>query len=345
MSEQTDKVTYDELNYIIIDFCIPYAFKVVDSEINIINQKSHQVIVNGISAIINIEKVFDYRYKEEQGIKIKARRQVKGDRHGTNAYSKVQVWFDENTFSQEFFDRKFLLFSGNLDTLAKRAVDYVNKFIREYRELSREFWMRPINLRELSACRVIALSKDGRTTSAKTTLEEVDIKFLEKPQILTHEETERLRNMLLCEDYDFRSEIFLDALDFQSLGKKNLALLLAVTRFENFVYKELKNLLSRTKLDKIKKKDPCQCMVGITGVCTKGFKEHFDLDFESTLEWRELRDNALRPRNKIVHGEIEEEISDEMCHEALKSVQAAEVYLHNHLFLKQASYVFPKIRN
>lgn len=121
-------------------------------------------------------------------------------------------------------------------------------------------------------------------------------------------------------------------LDNFSLGYYNTSLLQSVTLFENFVYTKLKETLSRSQLDKIKKKEKCGCLVGISEICTRGFKKYYEFDFETKVEWKNLKDNTLKFRNKIVHGELLESISKKQCELSINSVFEAKHLLENEIF-------------
>ena len=339
------EIKYENLRYFIIDFCIPYGLRVPDSDINKYNEKSYIVNIDELPVKINFKIIHDYRYKEDVGFQLKYNKAAKNDRHGLHSYSKVQVWFGEDVFSQKLVDKDWLLSLENVEILFRLAIDGVNKFIQEYRDLTRDFWIRPLAKYEVPAYTCRILSENGETSFMKAGNGEIDWEYFNKPKIISDDDVEKLRVKLLCQDYPFRAQIYLDALDFQSIEKNNISVLLAVTRFEHFVYSELKSVLSKNKLNKISKREECGCLKGITEVCTRGFLEIFDFDFESSQEWMNLRDNALRVRNKIVHGETDYEISNEDCHAALESVRFAEIYLHNYLFSTLPNYQFPKVRH
>ena len=142
-----------------------------------------------------------------------------------------------------------------------------------------------------------------------------------------------LRNMILTDYFSFRNELIQDIDNNFSLGNYNIALLQAVMRFENFIYSNLPKVkdISKTKLNNLKKKK-CGCLAGVSEIVTRGFKELFGLDFEKTKEFEKLRDNALRIRNKIVHGEIDYDIGFDKCDEGILAVNRAEIYLINNVF-------------
>lgn len=143
-----------------------------------------------------------------------------------------------------------------------------------------------------------------------------------------------LRKYLLENYYGFKDDLVSSMLDNFYLERYNIALIQSATLFENFIYSELKNKLSKSKLDKIKKKSGCGCMAGISEVCSRGIFEYFNFDFGATKEWKELKMHMLRLRNKIVHGELIKSISKKECQKALIAVKASQELLLQKVFNK-----------
>jgi uncharacterized protein YegP (UPF0339 family) len=75
-------------------------------------------------------------------------------------------------------------------------------------------------------------------------------------------------------------------------------------------------------------------MVSISEVCERGVLAYFDVDFGSTDEFKALKNNALKYRNLIVHGELLESIDKEKCEKAIESVRNAQAYLIQNVFNK-----------
>ncbi|MGB0413351.1 MAG: hypothetical protein ACPGJU_02800 [Coraliomargarita sp.] len=340
------RITIENLSCIVLEFFLPHRFRLKDSIGDNCPGKPYDTAIGGIPARVAIETITDYRYQKAGGLQFGIKPAGVEDRHGTFAFSKVHVWFDDQTFNRKLVDKDFLLNPDNLDILIPLCVDYLNKFITEYRHTSRDHWVRQITRREIFSYRAFLLSKEGETEwMASTNEPDEPIQERETSPKITDDEDQKLRNAIQCEDPFFRSELFLDALEYYRTGKHNMAIILSVTRFENFIYSELKQALSNRKLDKIKKKQECGCMAGIHEVCTRGFKEIFDFDFEAASEWKALQQNALRHRNKIIHGEQLSEVSKEECQEAMDAVAKAEIFVHNNLFRHLDGYTYPKVRN
>jgi len=145
---------------------------------------------------------------------------------------------------------------------------------------------------------------------------------------------DNFRSCLQSKYYDLQKELELNIRDNFNLGYYNIALLQSVTSFEYFINSNLKTKLrlSNTKLNQIKKKEDCGCMVGISEICQRGLKKHFDVDFGNTEEFENLKNDALSHRNKIVHGELLESIDKETCKKGLKAVETAKEYLIETIF-------------
>ena len=159
------------------------------------------------------------------------------------------------------------------------------------------------------------------------------LSFQNKPFQISEKQDSELRHYLIHTDYHWLNDMVSATNNSYKLGMYNIALTQLAILFENFVYSNLKKKLSNTKLDKIKKKESCGCMVGISEICSRGIKEYFEYDFGSTDEWENVRLHLLKHRNNIVHGEQVEEISKEDYLKAQKAQQDAVKVLMDNVFL------------
>ncbi len=151
---------------------------------------------------------------------------------------------------------------------------------------------------------------------------------------LEEDQDQKLRGLLETESYNVRIDIHFQMYDNFHLGHYNIALLQSVTLFENFIYTNLKHTLSKTKLEKIKKREKCGCLVGISEICTRGINEYYNFDFGSTTEWDNLKINTLKLRNEIVHGELLESVTKDQCAIAINCVFEAKHLLEREVFNK-----------
>jgi len=293
--------------------------------------KPFLVVIDDIPAKIHIERIYEYRYRDE-GFQLAPFSKIEEDRGGMLSHSNVQVWFDSQTFDSGKIDKSVMRLLP--EQFIDLSILYRNKFIKSYKLVTNEYWLRPLILSDIFNVHYVLVDTDGN----KEFVEEImtsphPVKFNGGKEFqLPAESEDLLRKILLSDSYDFGKEFLLNLSDNLSLGYYNITLVQAVTFFEYFVYSSLKQKLSKTKLDKIKKKEDCGCMVGISEVCERGILEHFDVDFGSTDEFDALKNNALKYRNLIVHGELLESIDKEKCEKAIESVRNAQAYLIQNVF-------------
>ena len=323
----------DKLRNVILQFKIPMAFDVLNCMKPGDNGKPFLVAIDGIPTKINIERIYEYRYRDE-GFQLAPFSKIEEDRGGMLSHSNIQVWFDSQTFDSGKIDKSVIRILP--EQFMDLSIKYLNKFIKTYKLVTSEYWLRPLVWRDIFSVHYVLVDTDGN----KEFVEEMitaphQVQFNGGKEFQLPEETEVfLRNMLLVDNYDFGKEFLLNLSDNLSLDYYNISLVQAVTFFEYFVYSSLKQKLSKKKLDKIKRKEGCGCMVGISEVCERGIQEYFNVDFGGTDEFEALKNNALKYRNQIVHGELLESIDREKCDKAIESVRNAQAYLIQNVFNK-----------
>lgn len=292
------------------------------------------VVLNNTPAKIHIERIYEFRYRDDD-IQLASFSKIEEDRGGMLSYSRAQVWFDSQTFDSGRFDKSLIRLGP--DQFIDLSIDYLNKFIKTYKLITNEYWLRPIIRKDIFNIQYILVDTDNNQQVCHELAMHHLVEFNGgKEFVLPDQDEDLLRKLLVSDVYDFDKEFLLNLNDNFSLGYYNITILQAVTWFEYFVYTHLKLRLSKTKLDKLKKKD-CGCMVGISEVCKRGFLEYFGVDFADTDEFRSLKENALKYRNPIVHGELIELINRETCQRALDSVHDAQEYLIKNVFSKADS--------
>ena len=298
------KFNINKLGNIILQFKIPMAFDLLDCLKKEDDGKPFIVVINNIPAKIYIERIYEFRYRNE-GFQVTPCSKIREDRGGMLSHSKVQVWFDRQTFDSGEYNKE--TFRIMPDQFLDLSIEYLNKFIKSYRNITNEYWLRPVINEDVFNINSILIDTDNNQEVVHS-LSSHHILELNggKPFKLDEKVETYFRNSLQSDHYDFRKELLLNIQDNFSLGYYNIALLQSVTALENFVYSHLKDKLSPTKLDKIKKKEECGCMVGISGVCERGLKKYFGIDFGNTEEFKNLKEKALKYRNPIVHGELVE---------------------------------------
>jgi hypothetical protein len=254
------------------------------------------------------------------------------DRGGMLSHSRVQVWFDSQTFESGRIDKSLLRILP--EQFIDLSISYLNKFIRTYKFVTNEYWLRPLIRRDIFSIQYILVDTEGNQESIYEMITAPNVVQFNggKEFQLPDNDEKFLRTALVADFYDFGKEFLLNLTDNMTLGYYNIALVQAATFFEYFVYSGLRQKLSNTQLDKIRHKKECGCWVGISEVCEKGILEHFRVDFGTTDEFKALQTNALRYRNQIVHGELLESITKEQCEKAIESVRNAQAYLILHVF-------------
>ncbi len=323
----------DKLRNVILQFKIPMAFDVLNCMKPGDNGKPFLVTINGIPAKINIERIYQYRYRDE-AFQLAPFSKMREDRGGMLSHSNVQVWFDSQTFNSGKIDKSVLRVLP--EQFIDLSIDYLNKFIRLYKLVTNEYWLRPLIRRDIFAILYILVDTDGNQEFMHemiTAPNQVEFNGGKEFQLPDKDEN-LLRNILVSDIYNFDKEFLLNLSDNLSLGYYNITLIQAVTFFEYFIYSSLKQKLSRKKLDKIKRKEGCGCLVGISEVCERGILKYFGVDFGRTDEFKDLQNKALSYRNQIVHGELIDPIDKETCEKALESVSKAQAYLIQNVFDK-----------
>lgn len=325
----------DNLKNVVVQMKIPMAFDVLDSFTNEDEGKPYFVVVDNIPAKIHFKRIYDFRYKNDIGEKFfKDRRdfyKIKEDRNTLLSYMEVQVWFDNKMFNSEKIDKsKITLFP---DQFIEASLPFLNKFINTYVSITGQFWLRRLIKRDIMSYQYLLINSDNYTQQIMSPFDgEHIVEFNSKPFKLDNSLDTQLRNHLENGEYSWINDMVSIANNNYKLGMYNIALTQLAILFENYVYTNLNKKLSNTKLKKIKKKEECGCLVGISEICTRGIKEYFSYDFGATKEWDNIKNHLLKYRNKIVHGEQIEEISEAIYLDALKAQQQGIKKLSENVF-------------
>lgn len=122
------------------------------------------------------------------------------------------------------------------------------------------------------------------------------------------------------------AKLDMDAIDNLYKGNHNLTVIQCAICFENYVYTILHSKqISKTKISKLKKREECGCFVGIYQVCTTGMSDVFNLNYGETPVFKAFYENVISKRNKLVHGDILNELSKEeagnACVATTKAIQ------------------------
>jgi len=324
-----NKFDENKISNVVLQFKIPIAFDVLNSFKEEDNGKPYEIQIDGISARLHFSRIYDFKWKEEYNLTPYSK--IEEDRSALLSYSQIQVWFDNKMIESGKIKSKFISVSS--DEFIEQSLIYLNKFISIYRRITDQFWIRNIVRKDIFSYSYVLIDENGEQQSMFSPISGGPVKFNGGKEFnLNKHDDKSLRNYLKQDYYGFKNDMIMLMEDNFSLGRHNLALLQGATLFEYFIYSELKQVLSKTKLDKIKRKVDCRCLVGISEICSRGFKEHFDFDFGATNEWKEIQEFMLRPRNKIVHGDILENITKEDCYKGLIAVKKGEILLREKVF-------------
>lgn len=319
---------FDEskIKYVIVEFLIPYGLDVSNSLKPGDTGETYIVFINGIPCEIRTDRIYN-----TDDTYIAPNSKIDKDNYGLLSKTKLQVWFDDNTLNLEDFRLNSVSdMSMKENIYFFRALEYTNRFIKEYKRVTKNFWLKQIFKDDILRYNICLLDeKENKIIFTKLCNNLVT--FNGKKEIcLDEEQDKQLRNILSCDYSNFKEDLNMSI--FYNLNDMhyNISLIQCAIYFENFIYSLLKSKVSGTKLDKMKKKD-CGCLVGISEVCKKGLKEAFDVDFGTTDEFINFNDKVLKIRNELVHGERLEEISRDQCMDAMKATENAIKYLNSNI--------------
>jgi hypothetical protein len=251
------------------------------------------------------------------------------DRNTLLSYMEVQIWFDSKMIESEQVDNdKIRIFPEQFLDI---SLKYLNKFINIYSSLTGVFWIRRMVKKDIFSFTYMLDDTDKNLEIIQIPFGEDNIiNFASKPFEL--EQDKELRHHLIHSNYSWENDMVSMLNNSYKLGMYNIALTQLAILFENYIYTNLKKHLSNTKLDKIKRKEKCRCLVGISEICSRGINEHLKYDFGATPQWENIKNNLLKYRNLIVHGEQIEEISKEDYLKAQKAHQEAIKVLDKNVF-------------
>ena len=135
------KFNINKLGSIILQFKIPMAFDLLDCMKEEDEGEPFIVVINNIPAKIHIERIYEFRYRDE-GFQVAPFSKITENRGGILSHSKVQVWFDRQTFDSGNYDKE--TFRIMPDQFLDLSIEYLNKFIKIYKNITNEYWLRPI---------------------------------------------------------------------------------------------------------------------------------------------------------------------------------------------------------
>jgi len=319
-----------KIRNILIQFRIPFSVDTLDS-IDSNEGSPYEVFIDDIPAQLRFRRIYEFKYKSA-GADMSPFSKVDQDRNGILSHSEIQIIWDKRVLNKVSIPLNDLWMSS--EHFVDLGIEYVNKFLNSYRDISEQFWIKKIVKRNIFNYTYRLFDEDKITNGSQTLIPQHNpVQFNGGKNFnLEEKQDETLRKMLQTNYFSFRNELISDANENYSLGNYNISLLQSVIRFENFVYSQLKNKgFSTSKLNKYKKKE-CDCLIGISEICKNLFQKEFNIDFGSTREFKNLQNFALTIRNKIVHGDLEYQLNQKDCFTGIDAIGCAEKYLIENIF-------------
>ncbi|MBM9615266.1 hypothetical protein JWJ90_13360 [Desulfobulbus rhabdoformis] len=312
-----------KLKNIILNFTIPYAIDVSNSTKKEDEGSPYIVVINYIPAQIRFER----KYNEDciKKVKLAQFSKIENDRYGLLSKTEVQVWFDNQTFDNFEFGKDELIMKDRF--FFNLSIKYLNKFLRNYKQVTREFWIRPVNSKDILNYDYILLDTEKTQQATHVLLNNTVCFNGGKEIIIDNSKDNLLRNNLFKENVSLIDDLYLSILDNYDLENFNICLIQCAILFENFVYSTLNKKLSKTKLKKIMKNPDCECFVGIYQVCSTGLKKEFGVNYGQCEEFKLFHTKVLKIRNDLVHGSKLDSIKEEEARSAIDStLKAIEKY-------------------
>jgi len=299
-------IDINKLQNIIIMFELPFALDLKDCNKSEDEGVPFTVLLNSIPVQLRIER----HYNENaigDGVKLAPFSKIKNDRYGVLSKTKVQIWFDNRTFDNIPIDKA--LFRVSSKYFLQLSITYLNKFLADYRSITREYWIRPLKEQNILSYQHILLDEDSNQDICSCLLNN-EVYFNGGQEISIEKDQEsNLRELLLLQNNNLYDNLLLSAFDNLDLGNFNNTIIQCSILFENFIYTTLDGKLSKRKLDKIKRNVECNCFVGVYQVCKSGLKVEFDSDFGDSEEFINFHKQVLQTRNNLVHGTQLESVS------------------------------------
>jgi hypothetical protein len=320
----------EKVKAVVTQMRLPVSFDVLNTLAPEGTKKPYVVVHDSLTCLIHFRRVYETRF-QSSAARIEGNT-VKTDQDRTSNYSHsiIQFWFYTDVIDSDRINKDLLFIIPEQFLIL--SLDCLNTFIHHYKIVTGEFWLRPMIAKDVFNFDYIIFDENDNRQQIWGFAGGHVLHFNGGKEFKLEDKQEsELRERLISDRYDFRSEVYYQMIDNYELGNFNNALIQSVTLFENFVYSNIADQLSRTKMNKFKKKE-CGCLVGISEMCTRGLFQLFQFDFEATPEWQIFRDNCLRLRNKIVHGQIIKPITKDECKVAIDSSMAAQYLLNRDVF-------------
>lgn len=141
MENAENKFEIEKLRIVIVEYKIPMSFDLQNCIKEGDEGKPFLVVIDNIPARISIERIYEFRYKNES-FHVAPFSKMEEDRGGMLSHSKVQIWFDSQTFDSGKIDKNVIRIIP--DQFIDLSIGYINEFIKKYKNITNEYWLRPI---------------------------------------------------------------------------------------------------------------------------------------------------------------------------------------------------------
>ncbi|MGR6837927.1 hypothetical protein ACU5DF_02010 [Aliivibrio wodanis] len=194
--------------------------------------------------------------------------------------------------------------------LSEQARNFLRLFIKQYVQVTEQFWVRPVTETELLSYDIEAILTNMQKSVLKVPIAEM-IDTRPESHYISEDKNNELKVALKKPKNDKVKQLILSAENFKLYEENELAIVQCALAFEMYIYNQLeiaidKSITTKSQVNKHRKKDKkadgCSCHVGIQKICEVGLKKMLDIDFGSTTEFSAMKDNVIRLRNDIVHG-------------------------------------------
>ena len=194
--------------------------------------------------------------------------------------------------------------------LSEKAREFLGIFIKQYVQVTEQFWVRPVTQTEVLSYDVEIFFSSAQKAAIRVPIAEM-IDTRSESHHLSEEKNDELITALKEPKTDKVKQLIMSAENFKLYEEHELAIVQCALAFEMYIYKHLeiaieKKITTISQVKKHKKKDKkvdgCSCHVGIQKICEIGLKNMLDIDFGNTEEFDAMRSNVILLRNNIVHG-------------------------------------------
>lgn len=286
-------------------FDIPFFLQVPDSFRENKFARFYPVI-NGKSAELRFKRVsVENRAGMVYGM-------IPGDRLGNFSRTEVRVGFDKQiidiipeTVKQEGSGYAFASgLRGRDGFLIGKAVQYLNRFLSVYRNLTGHYWIRQLNPQEIASYELVGVTESRDTNRRSRMVSGGALQF--PTATFERSDIELINGHLRSESpLSIIDTIDLDTKDKIDLREYNLAVLNAERLFEVWLKKAFELVLSERgqsdeEIESLLKRDNGN-YERLTQIVSNYVQQHLNFDFQDTSEYDNWMNETHRVRNAVAH--------------------------------------------